>query len=154
MAARFALIEVTRGRTSWADDAVSDWTRRMGAWGGLEHITVKPERFTGDVEAVRREEGRRILARVRPRDRLLVLDERGVRADSHAFAKIVDEARMDGRVILALGGPYGHAPEVREAAWKDIRLSDMVLNHQVARVMAVEQLYRAMTIVQGIPYHH
>jgi rRNA large subunit m3Psi methyltransferase RlmH len=55
---------------------------------------------------------------------------------------------------LRAGGPFGHAKEVRQRADDQIRLSSMVLNHQVAHVVLLEQLYRAWTILRGEPYHH
>jgi 23S rRNA (pseudouridine1915-N3)-methyltransferase len=57
-------------------------------------------------------------------------------------------------VVFCIGGPFGHAPAVRERANDTIRLSKMVLNHQVAHVVLLEQLYRAWTILRGEPYHH
>jgi 23S rRNA (pseudouridine1915-N3)-methyltransferase len=53
-----------------------------------------------------------------------------------------------------IGGPYGLDPTVREHAWRTLRLSDLVLNHAVARVVLIEQLYRAVQIRVGSPYHH
>jgi 23S rRNA (pseudouridine1915-N3)-methyltransferase len=57
-------------------------------------------------------------------------------------------------VVFALGGPYGHGAALRQAAWRTVRLSDLVLNHEVARVVLYEQLYRAMMQLAGAPYHH
>lgn len=57
-------------------------------------------------------------------------------------------------LVFVLGGPFGHAPAVRQRGDDTIRLSRMVLNHQVANVVLLEQLYRAHTILRGEPYHH
>ena len=57
-------------------------------------------------------------------------------------------------LIFVIGGPYGLDDETKAAAWKTIRLSRLVLNHAVARVVLVEQLYRACAIRSGSPYHH
>ncbi len=154
MSARFRVLVVGRSRCAWADQAVDDWTRRLRRYGGVEEHAVKPERFRGDVDAVRDAEARHLLERVGPRDRLVVLDERGERLDSHAFAALVDEGRQAGTVVFALGGPYGHGAAARDAAWRSVRLSEFVLNHEVARVVLYEQLYRALTLLEGAPYHH
>lgn len=154
MGARFLLLTVGRSRAAWATEAIAEWSKRLRRAGGLEEIDVKAEPFRGDAETVRAAEGSRLLARVGARDRLVVLDERGDRLDTPAFAALVDTARQTGRVVFAIGGPYGHSDAVRAAALRTIRLSDLVLNHDLARVVLVEQLYRVITLVEGGPYHH
>ncbi len=152
--ARFRLVRVGKARGSWADAPVEDWTRRMRRWGGFSEEDVKPEPFRGDVVAVRDAEAARILERAGPRDRLVTLDERGDRLDTEGFAALVGSLLQQGGVVFALGGPYGHGERARAAAARVVRLSDLVLNHEVARVVLVEQLYRALTLLEGVPYHH
>lgn len=154
MSARFRVLTVGRSRCDWADAAVADYGRRLRRHGGVDEEPVKAETFRGDVSAVRDAEGGRLLARMGPRDQLVVLDERGAALDSEAFAALVDEGRQRGTVVFALGGAYGHASATRDAAWKVVRLSDLVMNHEVARVVLFEQLYRAMMLLSGAPYHH
>ncbi len=117
---------------------------------------VKTAPYKGDVEAVRRVESERLVARVEPRDRLIVLDERGRDPTTRQFAAMLKGCRNDGthRVVFALGGAYGHHQLLRDRAWKVMRLSSLVLNHEVARVVLYEQLYRAMDVLEGGPYHH
>lgn len=154
MSARFRLLVVGRSRAPWADEAVAEYGKRLKRAGGFVEEDVKAEAFRGDAERVRRAEGERLLGRVGPRERLVVLDERGERLDTTAFAALVDAGRQQGAVVFAIGGPYGHDDAVREKAWRVVRLSDLVLNHEVARVVVVEQLYRAITLLEGSPYHH
>lgn len=103
---------------------------------------------------VRAAEAARLLARVGPRDALVTLDERGERLDTAAFAAMVEAGRRERSVVFAIGGPYGHGEAARARAWRVVRLSELVLNHELARVVLVEQLYRALTILEGVPYHH
>ncbi len=126
----------------------------MRRWGGFEEEELKPEPFKGDVEGVRAAEAARLLARVGPRDALVTLDERGERLDTAAFASMVEAGRRERSVVFAIGGPYGHGEAARARAWRVVRLSELVLNHELARVVLVEQLYRALTILEGVPYHH
>jgi 23S rRNA (pseudouridine1915-N3)-methyltransferase len=56
--------------------------------------------------------------------------------------------------VFAIGGPYGHGKELRSVAWKQLALSGMVLNHELARVVLVEQVYRVSTLLWGGAYHH
>lgn len=154
MAARFRVVVVGRGSAAWADAAVADWVLRLRRSGGVEELEVAAEAFRGDVDAVRRKESARILAAVGARDKLVALDERGERLDTPAFTALVEQGMARGRLVFALGGPYGHHADLRAAAWRVVRLSDLVLNHDVARVVLYEQLYRATTILEGAPYHH
>ncbi len=153
---KIASIWVGKGRVQWADAAHQEYTRRLPKHLGYSEVTLKPSAFHGDVNAVRAEEADRIIARLAEGDRLIALDERGVALDSHGFAKMIDDAAKAGtkRLVFAIGGPYGHGPLVRETAWKTIRISSLVLNHSVARVVLSEQLYRASTLLWGGQYHH
>ena len=150
------LIRVGRGKSSWADTAVQDYAKRLRARLPLEELRLPTARFRGDIEAVRDDEAARILAKVRPRDRLIALDERGDSPSSEGFADWIDAAAKAGtpRLVFAIGGPYGHGPAVRAAAWRCLAVSSMVTNHELARVFLVEQLYRASTLLWGGSYHH
>jgi 23S rRNA (pseudouridine1915-N3)-methyltransferase len=153
VSARFVLLTVGKSRSAWASAAVEEWAKRLRR--SFEEEVVRPEPFRDDVDAVRAAEGERVLAKVGARDRLVALDERGDRLDTQAFAALVDAGRQaGGRLVFAIGGPYGHGDAVRKAAFRVVRLSDLVLNHEVARVVLVEQLYRAITLIEGGPYHH
>jgi 23S rRNA (pseudouridine1915-N3)-methyltransferase len=111
---------------------------------------------TKDPKIAKQQEGERVLKSVRAGERLIVLDERGRDLRSENFADIIAQASDEGwpAVVFAIGGPYGHSPEVRERADDVIRLSSCVLNHSVARVVLLEQIYRGWTILRGEPYHH
>ena len=154
MGARYEVRTVGKSRCEWANRAVDDYGKRIRRYGGVVEEVVRPEPFRGDVHHVRAAEGARLLQGLPARGALIALDERGDRLDSQAFAGLVDDARQRGTVVFALGGPYGHDPSVRDAAWRVVRLSDLVLNHEVARVVLFEQLYRALTLLEGAPYHH
>jgi 23S rRNA (pseudouridine1915-N3)-methyltransferase len=152
---KLRLIAVGKGAPAWADEAVADYGQRLRRFGGLDETVVRPEPFRGDVEAVRAAEAERLLALVKDRDRLVALDERGEAPGTEAFAGLLREGlTAQGALVFAIGGPYGHGEALRRRAWRTVRLSSLVLNHQVARVVLVEQLYRAFTVLAGEPYHH
>lgn len=153
---KLAVLRVGKSTERWADQAVENWAKRLRRHGGLDQDFVKHEHFRGDVDAVKQAEGERVLKRIHERDVVVVLDERGETPTSHELSEWIDGWRLDGagRVVFVLGGAYGHAPEVRQRADKVLSLSSMVLNHEVARVVLVEQVYRAFTILDGVPYHH
>ncbi len=153
---KLTVFTVGKSRKSWSNEAVAHYAKRLKRWGGVDEQHVKVETFRGDVDAVRRAESERLLARVTPRDRLVVLDERGTDPTTHDFSALLRSCRNDGthRLVFAIGGAYGHHESLRQAAWQTIRLSRLVLNHEVARVVLFEQLYRAMDLIEGGPYHH
>lgn len=149
------MLLVGKGGNAWADAAVDDYARRVKRWGGVEEVAVKGEPFRGDVEGVRRAEGERILKALGDRERLVVLDERGEDVDTRGFQGLIEAARADGgRIAFAIGGAYGHSAEVRARATKRIRVSSLVLNHEIARVVLYEQIYRALAAIHGVPYAH
>ncbi|MBX2800068.1 MAG: 23S rRNA (pseudouridine(1915)-N(3))-methyltransferase RlmH [Myxococcales bacterium] len=151
---RFRVIVVGKSRCGWANEAVADYTRRLRRFGGVSEVAVKQAKFRGDPEPVRVAESRAIADTLGARDVLVVLDERGRGYGTPELAELLDDARQRGPVVFALGGPYGHADLLRERAWRTIRLSELVLNHEVARVLLYEQLYRCLSLLEGTPYHH
>ena len=113
-----------------------------------------------DESRARRAEDRRveeagaIRTAVGPDTSLVVLDETGETIDSDAFAALLDGARAGGRALaLVIGGPDGFDPALREAALRRIAFGAMTWPHQLVRIMASEQIYRAVTILAGHPYH-
>ena len=153
---RIGVLVVGKGGAAWADEAVGDWAKRIRRHARIDEEAVKPEPFRGDVDAVRRAESERVASRLGDRDRLVVLDERGEDLDTKAFAALIKACQDGGvhRLVFALGGPYGHDAALRARAWKVVRVSSLVLNHEVARVVLYEQIYRSFDLLAGGPYHH
>jgi 23S rRNA (pseudouridine1915-N3)-methyltransferase len=154
---RIAVVVVAgRGRTAWADAAVEDYGRRIRRYVAVEEIAVRSEPFRDDVEAVRRAEAERVEKVLGERDVLVVLDERGADVDTPSLTRWFEQCRSNGeyRVVFAIGGAYGHHASLRDRARRVIRISPMVLNHEVARVVLYEQLYRVFAAIAGVPYAH
>ena len=89
-------------------------------------------------------------------DRIVLLDEKGREFRSTEFAGWLEKQAGSGckRLVFVVGGPYGFSPRVYERAHEKISLSRMTFSHQMIRLIFTEQIYRAMTILQGEPYHH
>ena len=107
-------------------------------------------------EEQKRAEGIELLRYITPTDRVYLFDERGESYTSRAFATFIERAMVSGerRMVFIIGGPYGFSPEVYERADGQVSLSSMTFSHQMVRLFAIEQLYRAQTIIRGEPYHH
>lgn len=107
------------------------------------------------LETGKQKEGEVLLKSVRPSDYLVLLDEKGSSFRSLAFAEWIRGRFQQGKdVVFAIGGAYGFSKEVYARADFKISLSDMTFSHQIIRVIFAEQLYRALTIINGDPYHH
>ena len=104
------------------------------------------------VEIVEVREDEALERRIPERAVVVLLDERGTQLSSEAFAAFLEERRQGGRdVVFVIGGPYGTELERRDFT---LSLGPMTLPHQLARVVLLEQLFRAHKILAGEPYHH
>ena len=101
-------------------------------------------------------EGELILKRIKPADQLILLDEKGVMHTSKEFSNFMQKKMNSGirQMVLVIGGPYGFSEAVYQKAQGKISLSKMTFSHQMIRLFAVEQIYRAFTILKNEPYHH
>ena len=106
-------------------------------------------------EQVKLAEGEALLARLTPAMDVILLDEHGKEFRSIEFADYLQKKMSAGRdLALVIGGPYGFSQAVYDRANGKLSLSQMTFSHQMIRIMAIEQIYRAMTILRGEPYHH
>ena len=101
-------------------------------------------------------EGKLILAQIAPADAVVLLDERGNQHSSEDFSVYLERYMLRGTKTLffVVGGPYGFSEEVYKRANDSLSLSKMTFSHQMVRLIFLEQLYRAMTILNNEPYHH
>ena len=101
-------------------------------------------------------EGELILKTFQPGDYIVLLDEHGRERRSIEFAQWIQKKMAAGpkRLVFVVGGPYGFSEAVYAAAQEKVSLSQMTLSHQMIRLLFAEQIYRAMTILNGEPYHH
>ena len=134
-------------------DRLKKATRPLGlGWEGVFELSEAREATA----SLRQEaEATAILDRVPPGAAIVALDERGTALTSEAFATMVATRRDGGIPHLAftIGGPDGHGEALRERADLLLALGPMTWPHQLARVLLLEQLYRAATILAGHPYH-
>ena len=101
-------------------------------------------------------EGELIIQQLAPSDELILLDENGTETSSVEFARFLEKRMISGikRLVFVIGGPYGFSATVYSRANGKLSLSKMTFSHQMVRLIFAEQLYRAMTILKGEPYHH
>lgn len=118
-------------------------------------IMELPEARQPDPAQRKSDEAARLMSAIARADRRIVLDEAGRQLTSNEFADHLRKARDDGtrEMAFAIGGPDGHGPSVREGADLVLSLSRMTLPHGLVRALLAEQIYRALTIISGHPYH-
>lgn len=107
-------------------------------------------------QQIKHKEGLQFLEKIGPKETVILLDEKGKNYDSVAFADFLQEQFNRGgkQLFFLIGGPYGFSDEIYERANGQLSLSKMTFSHQMIRLFFVEQIYRAMTILKGEPYHH
>lgn len=122
------------------------------------NITVIPELKNNKnrgVEQQKVQEGQLILKKIEAADTVVLLDEHGKEFRSVGLAAWLEKKQQSVRkLVFVIGGPYGFSPEVYARANEKISLSKLTFSHQMVRLIFVEQLYRACTILKGEPYHH
>ena len=151
------LVMVSKGGGKAMDGACKEWSDKLSRYAPFAEIVVKTNpKNAKDPKAQMEAEGERVMKHVDARDYVVLMDERGKDLTSEAMAKLLADAGDAGHggIVFAVGGPFGHGSDVECRADVKVRLSSMVMNHQVARIVLLEQLYRAWTILKGEPYHH
>lgn len=121
-------------------------------YGGIIEI---PEGRGQTAEERQREESQKLLSSLQAGTALLLLDERGKNLSSEALARHIAHMRDNGRkaLVVAIGGPDGHAAQLRDKADLLLSFGALTWPHQLVRVLLGEQLYRTATILAGHPYH-
>lgn len=107
-------------------------------------------------EQIKEKEAELILKHIKPSDKVILLDEKGSSYTSVKWAAQLEKEMISGTKSLTfiIGGAYGFSPQIYDRAQSMISLSEMTFSHQIIRVIFAEQLYRAMTIIKGEPYHN
>ena len=137
---------------------INDYVKR------LQHFTQFDIDIIPELKNVRKlseaqqkeQEGELILKALQPGDHVVLLDEGGKEFRSTEFAAWIEHKQniSTKRLVFIVGGPYGFSQRVYSAANEKISLSRMTFSHQMIRLLFVEQLYRAYTIINHLPYHH
>lgn len=153
---RVAVIAVGERPPVWVREAWADYAKRLPRPYTPELIEVAAGNRTGARDPARAiaDEGKRVLAALGRSARLVLLDERGSAWSSAELARRLARWAQAGEdIAFAIGGPYGHAPELDARAAERWSLSALTLPHALVRVVLIEQLYRAWSINAGHPYH-
>jgi 23S rRNA (pseudouridine1915-N3)-methyltransferase len=156
-AAAHLLITVGKPKSPYIATGLTDYAGRLKAYGGCEILHLKAERAAKgkSPQELMAAEAERILGALTPREAVWALDRKGKAWSSKQWAAELNKVRESGlpRLVLVIGGAEGLDGSVLQRAQAGISLGSLTLAHEMAALVALEQLYRAHTILAGTPYH-
>ena len=154
------VIAVGKLKERYLTDACAEYEKRLGAYCRLKIVEVEEYRLPqnpspAQIAAGLEAEGKEIAARIPPGSYTIPLCIEGRQLPSEEFSRTLEQAAVNGHssVALLIGGSYGLWEQLKERGSLKLSMSKMTFPHQLARVMLLEQLYRAMTISRGQKYH-
>ncbi len=152
---RITIIAVGRLKEAHWRDAAAEYLKRLRPYATIEVVEVPDRDVTSDERGAVRAEGEAVLRAIPDGAQVVVLDLDGKRLSSEGFSAWLELAGIEGRSSIAfvIGGAAGLDPAVLAKADERLSLGPMTLPHQLARVVLLEQVYRAFRIMRGEPYH-
>lgn len=155
---RITLLTVGKTNDLSFKNAISEYQKRLKFYISFDIEEIPSLKNTKNLteDNQKQKEGELILKYLQPEDEVVLLDDKGSEFTSKQFASYIEKKTASGlkHLIFIVGGPYGFSQEVYQRANDKVSLSRMTFSHQMVRLVFTEQLYRAMTIIRGEPYHH
>jgi len=155
---KIVLLQTGKTGEKYISDGVSEYSLRIRKYAVFETVTIPDVRNTKNmpVEEQKNREGRLILQSVNSEDLMILLDDKGKEYSTLEFAKQLEKIFLmpKKRVLFVIGGVWGFSGEVYSRADMKISLSRLTFSHQLVRLLFAEQLYRALSVIKGDPYHH
>lgn len=155
---KIVLLCIGRTRDALIEKATARYCERIPHYIPFDFVTLPDVKATAKLsESQQKEkEGMMMLGALQPGDVVVLLDEQGREMTSREFSGAIEKRMNSGikRLVFIIGGPYGFSQAVYNRADAKLSLSRMTFSHEMVRLFFVEQIYRAMTIMRGEPYHH
>ena len=154
---KITLLVVGKTADERLQSLISDYQQRLKHYVLFDFVVIPDVKNAKSLseEQLKTAEGELILARLTPAMDVILLDEHGREFRSIEYAEWLQKKMGSGKdLTLIIGGAYGFSEAVYARANGKLSMSQMTFSHQMIRLMAIEQIYRAMTILRGEPYHH
>lgn len=155
---KITLLVIGKTDAKYFVDAICEYQKRLEFYIPFDIQVIPDLKNTKSltVDQQKEKEGELILKNIQAGDYIVLLDERGKEYSSMQFATYIEKKThtVSKRLVFIIGGPYGFSQSVYDKANEKLTLSRMTFSHQMIRLIFVEQLYRAMTILNNEPYHH
>lgn len=147
---------VGKTKQSFIKDGIEEYEKRLRLYDPVQWLMVPDVKLSKShtVDQVKAQEAAIILKHLSARDVVIALDERGTQFSSVAFAAQLEKLQVQGPLVFIIGGVYGLDPAVRKRANLVLGFSRFTFTHQMIRLLLVEQIYRAHTILHGKTYHY
>lgn len=154
------IIALGRLKEKYLTEAFKEYEKRLSAFGKLTLDELEPERLSdnpsdNEIEKALEVEADRILSKIPQNSLVVAMCIEGKQKDSVAFAKLLSDGSLNGKstAVFIIGSSYGLSEKVKRAADIRLSMSEMTFPHQLARIMLMEQVYRAFTIISNRKYH-
>lgn len=155
---KFTVMVIGKTDTEYLQTGIREYCGRLNHYTNFHYIEIAALKNTKNLpkETIVQKEGELLLAKLQTKDTLILLDDKGKQYNSLGFAKTIEQKQQIGSsdIVFAVGGAYGFSSQVYSSASEMLSLSQMTFSHQLVRLVFLEQLYRAFTILKGEPYHH
>ena len=154
---RIKLIMIGKTTDKLYIKSINDYINRIGHYNNFSVQIIPGLKNTKNLshEQQKQNEGYLIQKELSPSDKVILLDENGKEFKSVEFARwLENKQQTTQKLVFVIGGPYGFSDDIYNRADEKISLSKMTFSHQMVRLIFVEQLYRACTIIKGESYHH
>ncbi len=154
---KLALINCASVKESWFEISNQLYSKKINYFYPFEIIEAKSKKNSRDQSDLKKQEdSEAILNQIKPEDYVILFDEKGESLTSIEFSKKLLRGIESGkrRVVFIIGGAFGVSENLKQRSQLKISFSPMTMNHIVAQTVALEQIYRSLTIIKGIPYHN
>jgi 23S rRNA (pseudouridine1915-N3)-methyltransferase len=151
------LLSVQSSKNSWLADAGAEFSEKINHFHKFELVLLKSaKKARVDSLSKKQEESEMILKLLKSDDYVILFDEKGQSLTSTQFSGSIQKLQTSGtkRINFIIGGAFGVDEKLKKRAQKTIKISDFVLNHHVALIVSLEQIYRAFAIIHNKPYHN
>lgn len=152
------LLTIGKTSTDYVKEGIAEYCKRLSRYVPYKLHELPDASRAGKISQTeqKEQEGALLLKNISESDYVVLLDERGKEYTSREFAQWLEKVMTSGRkrALFVVGGPYGFSRKVYDRADAMISLSRMTFNHEMVRLFFTEQIYRAVSILHGLPYHH
>tara|TARA_B100000963_G_scaffold305917_1_gene280324 strand:- start:499 stop:966 length:468 start_codon:yes stop_codon:yes gene_type:complete len=150
------LIYISKNKSNNIESLVNNYEKKINHFINYQSIGLKNKNQFSEKKLIQKSDSDLILKNISADDMVILLDENGKEYSTNEFSKFISNRIMDRtkNLIFIIGGAYGFSNELKELFKMKISLSKLTFSHDMARLFFCEQLYRALTIVNNIPYHN
>jgi 23S rRNA (pseudouridine1915-N3)-methyltransferase len=155
---KIKLLCVGKNNQSEWFDSVDDYLKRVNQYTSftIDYVSEVKTGKKSIPDLIKKEEGKKLLSKIKKEDLVILLDEKGKSFNSLAFAKKIETHQKNSvrNLVFIIGGAFGFSDQIYTSFPNRMRLSDMTFSHQMIRLFFCEQLYRAYSIIHKHPYHN